>query len=303
MNHFFHPKARKPVLLLAFAVLLSLAGTAASAERLPATLPTFDSPVVGPVINPDNGHYYALFVSEEISWSDALDQAIETNIKDCLGYLATVPSAEENDFLIQNFGSEIGTSGYGFWLGGYQDPGVYPAAEGWKWVTGEPWNYTNWGPGEPNDSYGPASEQHLDIQGFPDSGVGTWNDEDYLPNIRGYIIECAPWMHIQIDVKPGGWPNSINLASEGVVPVAVLTTDDFDASTVNPSSVRFAGAAPVHWAAKDVDSDDDTDLILHFKTQDLDLDEYSTEVILIGLTFDGEGIQGTDSVRLVPKSG
>ena len=107
-------------------------------------------------------------------------------------------------------------------------------------------------------------------------------------------------MEIVIDIKPGSEPNSINLDSKGVVPVAVLTTDSFDASTVDPDTVLFAGAAPLHWALEDVDSDGDEDLLFHFKTQELDLDEYSTEATLTGQTFDGQVIQGTDAVNIVP---
>jgi hypothetical protein len=55
MNHFFHPKARKPVLLLAFAVLLSLAGTAASAGHLPRDLPTVDTPPPALILNRQRG--------------------------------------------------------------------------------------------------------------------------------------------------------------------------------------------------------------------------------------------------------
>jgi len=253
----------------------------------------------GPVMNPDNGHYYALFLSEYISWPDAYQQAIQTNLNDCVGYLATVTSAQENQFLIDNFGEEIGTSGYGFWLGGYQDPGVEPADFGWQWVTGEPWAYWNWAPGEPNDSDGPASEQHLDIQGF-DTGIGVWNDEEHLPNIRGYIVECEPRVYVQIDIKPDSCPNSINLGSKGVVTVAVLTTDDFDASAVDPVTVRFANASPLRWAMEDVDYDGDLDLSLKFKTQELKLDEFSTEATLTGMTFGGVPIQATDAVNIVP---
>jgi len=254
----------------------------------------------GTVMNPDNGPYYALFVSEEISWLDAYEQAVEANLDGCQGYLATVTSAQENQFLIDNFGEEIGTSGYGFWLGGYQDPGVGPAASGWQWVTGEPWSYSNWAPGEPNDAYGFASEQHLDIFGTESSGVGLWNDEEYLPNVRGYIVECDPPAYVQIDIKPGSCPNSINLGSRGVVAVAVLTTEDFDAGTVDPVTVRFADAYPLRWTMEDVDRDKDVDLLFHFKTQGLNLDMGSTEATLIGMTLGGVHIQGTDTVKIVP---
>lgn len=106
---------------------------------------------------------------------------------------------------------------------------------------------------------------------------------------------------VEIDIKPGSDPNSINLKSKGVVPVAVLTADDFDASTVDPSTVEFAGASPVRWTMEDVDGDGDLDLIIHFKTQELGLTEDSTESTLTGETYDGELLWGTDTVNIVPK--
>jgi len=106
---------------------------------------------------------------------------------------------------------------------------------------------------------------------------------------------------IQIDIKPGGNPNNINLKSKGVVPVAVLTTDGFDAGNIDPTTVKFAGAAPVRWRLCDVDDDGDLDMLYHFKTQELKgLDENSTEANLTGETTDGKVIHGTDEVRIVP---
>ena len=75
----------------------------------------------------------------------------------------------------------------------------------------------------------------------------------------------------------------------------------FDATTVDPTTVDFAGAAPVHWAMEDVDSDGDTDMIFHFKTQKLvDLTASSTTATLTGSTYGGETISGTGSVNIVP---
>lgn len=106
---------------------------------------------------------------------------------------------------------------------------------------------------------------------------------------------------IDIDIKPGGNPNSINLKSRGVVPVAALTNNDFNAvEKIDPGTVQFAGAKPVRWTLCDVDGDGDDDMLFHFKTQDLELDEDSTEATLMCETFSGDTITGTDTVRIVP---
>jgi hypothetical protein len=83
--------------------------------------------------------------------------------------------------------------------------------------------------------------------------------------------------------------------------VAVLTTDDFDASTVDPATAVFAGAAPLRWTLEDVDGDSDADMLFHFKTQELNLTPGSTEATLSGKTLDGIWtIEGTDAVNIVP---
>lgn len=113
------------------------------------------------------------------------------------------------------------------------------------------------------------------------------------------ILQLA--IEVEIDIKPGSYPNSINLGSKGVVPVAVLTTDDFDASTIDPATAVFASAAPLRWAMENVDGDGDMDVLFHFNTQELNLVENSTQATLTGNTTDGRHIKGTDTVSIVPR--
>ena len=114
-------------------------------------------------------------------------------------------------------------------------------------------------------------------------------------------VKANPVTNVSIDIKPGSCPNSINLKSKGVVPVAVKTTSGFDATTVDPATIDFAGAAPLRWAMEDVDGDGDTDMIFHFKTQELvDLTASSTSATLTGSTYGGEAISGIGSVNIVP---
>jgi hypothetical protein len=111
-----------------------------------------------------------------------------------------------------------------------------------------------------------------------------------------------PVIAVDIDIKPGSFPNSINLKSKGVIPVAILTTETFDATTVDPTSVEFTGALPLRWAVEDVDGDGDLDLIIHFKTQETGIAAGDTGATLTGATFGGVPIVGTDSVRTVPEN-
>ena len=123
-------------------------------------------------------HEYELLFAPQISWDNARN-SLETG-----WHLATITSEEEQESLI------TGLSGFHgeFWLGGQQsDEGTTPE-NSWAWETGEEWDYTNWAPGEPNDAYGSASEQHVAVW----SRWGTdwkWNDEGFLPNIGGFVAE------------------------------------------------------------------------------------------------------------------
>jgi hypothetical protein len=163
-----------------------------------------------------------------------------------------------------------------------------------------------WGDGSPVD-YGVVSESegsgtvsgsHLYHQGGTYTVKVTVCDDDATCDDDTFTVTVVAVS--EADIKPGGYPNSINLSSRGVVPVAILTTDDFDATTVDPVTVKFADALPLRWAWEDVDYDGDLDLVFHFKTQELNLDEYSTEATLSGQTFGGMPFEGTDTVNTVP---
>jgi len=104
-----------------------------------------------------------------------------------------------------------------------------------------------------------------------------------------------------IDIKPGSDPNAINLKSKGMIAVAILTTDDFDAATVDTETIEFEGASPVHDGGhlEDVDGDGDIDWVGHFKVQETDVVAGDTEATITGQTLDGTSISGTDSVKIV----
>jgi hypothetical protein len=77
---------------------------------------------------------------------------------------------------------------------------------------------------------------------------------------------------VQIDIKPGSSPNTINPKSKGVIPVAILTTKSFNATTVDPLSVEFGpkGAFEAYGKGhrEDANGDGKKDLVLHFNTQE-----------------------------------
>lgn len=111
-----------------------------------------------------------------------------------------------------------------------------------------------------------------------------------------------PLITVQVDVKPGDSENSINPRSKGVTPVAIMSTDEFEISALDPSSVVFAGTSPICWAFEDVDSDGDQDVVLFFRTEALIVAEGDTEVGLTGKACDGREIEGTDSIKIVGRA-
>ena len=86
-----------------------------------------------------------------------------------------------------------------------------------------------------------------------------------------------------------GDPNSINPKSKGVISVAILITTSFDATTVEPLSVKFGvgEATEKHGRGhlEDVDSDGDVNLVLHFKTQQTGIQCGHTQATLTGEAF------------------
>lgn len=137
-------------------------------------------------------------------------------------------------------------------------------------------------------------------------------DSDVL--IKGESFVCAPpVLPVVIDIKPGGFPNSINCSNVNeVIPVAILTTEDFDATMVDHNTVTFQGAYEMHVDKKtgelkrheeDVDGDGDIDLVFHFLLRETDLDCNSMEGILTGELFEGTPITGADEVRMVNPEG
>ncbi|MFC1995109.1 hypothetical protein ACFLVK_01720 [Chloroflexota bacterium] len=121
------------------------------------------------------------------------------------------------------------------------------------------------------------------------------------------VIEPAT-IDVDIDIKPCSDPNSVNPRSNGVLPVAILSTLDFDATTVDPTTVMLDGVSAIKSKVMDVceegysEGDGDLDLVVYFNTPDFTgWDENTVEAILTGETLSGIPIEGMDSIRIVTK--
>jgi hypothetical protein len=138
-----------------------------------------------------NSHFYrAVAVSEGITWDDAQAWAAGQR-----GYLATIGSEAENDFVFRliddgRFWSNNRTNSVGPFLGGIKSADSAAADQGWQWVHDEgPFTYTNWGPGQPDNSKGAENRVHFYVNGKKDAREPVWNDTPANATARGFVVE------------------------------------------------------------------------------------------------------------------
>ena len=138
-----------------------------------------------------------------------------------------------------------------------------------------------------------------------------------------------------VDVKPMSCPNPLNVRSKGVLPVAILGTEDFDVRAVDPASIELnlvnlgladgARVCPLRWAYEDVATpyladwdgcheagpDGYLDLVLMFDTPEvvaLNLSEHPDgDVVFLQITGNlkeeatGSPIIGQDAIVIIKK--
>jgi hypothetical protein len=149
------------------------------------------------------------------------------------------------------------------------------------------------------------------------------------------VAPPPPQVEVSVDIKPTSCPNPLNVGRKGVLPVAILGTEEFDVTQVDPSSVFVTmegleeEVSPLRWAMEDVatpyaDEEDGCyacteegpdgymDLTLKFKSQEvvimLDLDQFNNgdcAVLVIKGNLKEEfgrtPIAGEDVIRIIKK--
>ncbi len=166
-------KRQEAALYLGISVLLVVAADQVKAE-----------PVQWKTENGGNGHFYdAVAVEVSTTWNDAKLAAESLTFRGVSGHLATITSQQENDFIISNLPDAPNND---YWLGGFQPPDAPEPDGGWQWVTGEPFEFQNWAPAEPNNTLGIEDEL-----AFWNPIFGSWNDSRG-GHITGYVVEFVP---------------------------------------------------------------------------------------------------------------
>lgn len=116
-------------------------------------------------------------VMADVTWKQAKRLAKERG-----GHLVTISSAEEQK-IVEEIIDEYSNL-HTVWIGGNCLSGEF------KWINGDSFEYTNWGPGEPNNETG--DEMYLDM--YEKDDIWYWNDvpndiSQYYSGKMGYVIE------------------------------------------------------------------------------------------------------------------
>jgi Lectin C-type domain len=122
-----------------------------------------------------NGHSYYRSTGS-MTWTDARQACLNMG-----GHLVTVTSPAENNFI------------FNLWPNGWIGLTDEVVEGQWRWVTGEPFSWSNWNSGEPNNS---NNEDYIQFV-----GGGRWND---LPNVSlpyvlefEYIVTFTNWEYVK----------------------------------------------------------------------------------------------------------
>ncbi len=136
----------------------------------------YDVPTLNPILNPENGHYYDFIEMPGISWNNANNiVGILPQYNGLTGHLVTITSESEQEFI-----SDMLPEHERPWIGLTDKD-----SEGsFKWITGEPLDYTYWNTNQP-DNYN-NNEDYVHLFG----SESKWNDNnDNYTYSSGFIVE------------------------------------------------------------------------------------------------------------------
>jgi len=146
------------------------------------------APVEWRVADGGNGQVYeAILVPGGTTWQDAREAALLRG-----GDLVSIESAAELDFVFGLIDSPeywyptMGGQNIGPWIGAFRTA----ADESFKWVSAEPFAFTNWSGGSPSTASG--FREGIFYATTAPGRAKLWLDVDELIGTNGYIVEFAP---------------------------------------------------------------------------------------------------------------
>lgn len=184
-------------------MLISTGTTPGTVEFNISAMPS----VSGVAFNPVNQHFYkAVTPAQPITWGLSRELAEEDSYDGVPGYLATITSQQENDFITNRI-----ENANNIWIGGSD-----AASEGtWRWVTGPEgleddrlgrvfWvggtngtaiGFASWDPGREPNNGGSSGNQHYALTNWESAGNpntrGLWDDQSGTQTNAGYLVEFS----------------------------------------------------------------------------------------------------------------
>ncbi|WP_216656884.1 InlB B-repeat-containing protein [Bifidobacterium panos] len=260
-----------------------------------------------------NGHAYA-FIDQVKNWDEAYNAAKATTFYGAKGHLLTIESADEHNLIYKSFGNDPG------WFGATRytteayaksnpdtfdinnDSAASDYGTAWYWVTGSSAGtkiltaatatdghapdgvYTNWNPGEPNNSGDDDPKNfHEGCAQYGEGETGQWNDITYDDHSSdhnlGFYVEFEDY----------------SIASTGSESSASVERVDvsYDLDDGNVTSSNTASKALVGEAFK-------TTLTATDKSRKLDVSSVSVSVGGKKLTADDYTFDATSGVLTIP---
>jgi hypothetical protein len=131
--------------------------------------------------------------------------------------------------------------------------------------------------------------------------------DDQLGMLLDAVALVLRRIAVDIDIKPGSYPNSFNINGKGVIPVAVLGSEAFDVTDIDTSTLDFAGLAvrvkgngAPQCSIEDANGDGYDDLVCQFVDDATTWTPGDAVATLTGLLHDGTFFEGTDTINIVP---
>lgn len=271
-----------------------------------------------------NGHTYEL-TSLRGGWA-----AVEAEAVSLGGHLVSITSAEEQQFIVDNFLLSEPTHLPNnrpniFWIGLWDETpdGLFDGD--FAWSDGSALGYTNWAPGEASNTGG--DEEYVVINWDQNEAeydpyeYGRWNDID-SPFVEGAnwngaygIMEFVPPLEALVDIDP----DTLNVKSKGKWITAYITlgegysVNDINIDSIAITSIEGNSCPPGYTQFADVDNyvpqvgdrdeDEIPDLTVKFDRQalvdNLCLDD--VEIVIEFSLLDGTAFAGQDIIRVIDR--